>query len=161
MNTTEMPVVVVDEKARITAEGENRDMSEETKQILSMLAEGKVSVEEAERLIAALGEEETAGEKSETPSRTGKAPRYLRVLVEDGNESVNIRVPLGLVKAGMKLKALLPEKARKKIDDKFSEKGIDLGKVGANELDEILSSLGELHVDVNGGSKEKVRIFCE
>ncbi len=158
---TEAPVVVLPAEENVELREGRGEMSEERRQILSMLSEGKVTVEEAEKLLAALGE----GGESKAPAgegpAAGKAPKYLRVLVQDGKENVNIRVPLGLVRAGMKLKALLPEKARQKIEGKLGEKGIDLGKLKGGDLDELLSSLKSLHVDVNGSDSEKVRIFCE
>ena len=68
-------------------------MTEERKRILEMLSEGKITSEEAEKLLAALskGEEVVSGNGSSTP-------RYLRVMVEPGPDSknsdrVNIRVP--------------------------------------------------------------------
>jgi hypothetical protein len=70
-------------------------MNEERRKILEMLREGKISVADAERLLAAVGEPET-----EAPSAPGGKPgwKYLRVLVEPGSGSesqdkVNIGFP--------------------------------------------------------------------
>jgi hypothetical protein len=155
VNDMEGPVVILEQGSQET-EGSSA-MSDESRKILEMLSEGKVTVDEAERLLKALGGAEEAG--AGTEAAAPKRPKYLRVLVQDGEDNVNIRVPLGLVRAGMKLKSLLPEKARRKIEDKMG--GIDISGIKPENIDEVLSKLGELHVDVDGGDGEKVRIFCE
>src|SRR5437763_15924464 len=83
-------------------------MSEEKRRILELLSQGKVSVQEAERLLAAVEGEPTASKESGTPAE--KTPRWLHVTVEKNDSSkpaVNIRVPLILVRSGMKLGALV------------------------------------------------------
>ena len=56
-------------------------MSEERKKILSMLADGKINVEEAERLLEAVKEPTlSTGE----PLSKGKA-KFIQILVNDGN----------------------------------------------------------------------------
>ncbi len=88
-----------------------------------MLATGKITADEAERLIAAL---ETAEKKDDgSPSRTGK-PRYLRVVVDDTDHRVNVRVPMKLIRAGIKLSALIPQQA---VDAAKEESGIDLSQI--------------------------------
>jgi hypothetical protein len=80
------------------------------------------------------------------------------VLVDSSKgDKVNIRVPLSLVRAGIKLKAVMPEHARQQL----SEKGIDLSNLGGLEGEELLQALRELNVDVDAADGDKVRIFCE
>ena len=45
----------------------------------------------------------------------------------------------------------------------LGEKGfaVDLSKLRAEDLDELVSHLGELSVDVEGSRGEKVKVFCE
>ena len=102
-------------------------------------------------------------------TETGKpAPKYLRIQVEptgdarNGGERVNIRVPLKLVKTGIKLGSLLPDSARGRVNEALGEKGIkiDVGKLDGEAVDELLSALTSLSIDVDD-EKEKVRIFCE
>jgi hypothetical protein len=133
-------------------------MSEERKQILSMLADGKISVDEAERLLEAVKEPE--GDAGEGKPK-GKA-KFIQILVNDGDEKVNIRVPLGLIKAGMKFSSLMPENAYKKINEKLSEKGIDfdLQNLKPGNIEDLISALGDMSVEVNGDGEKKVRIFC-
>ena len=139
-------------------------MSEERKKILEMLAKGKISVDEAERLLSALSESE--GESS--PGKRVKVSnlKYLRVVVEPGpgsekDERVNIRVPIKLIRAGMKLASLLPNDVQGKVDDALKEKGmsLDFSQINEENLEEIVESLRDLTVDVEG--EERVRIYCE
>jgi len=136
-------------------------MGEEQRKILDMLAEGKITAEDAERLLSALSSRNTAEGASDS---AGKAkPKYLRVVVDGaGGENVNIRVPLALLRSGIKLHALLPEEARDQVDRKLKDKGINLnlGKGGA-ALDDLTDALSELSVDIDGDEGEKVRVFCE
>jgi len=165
MSAGAAPVVVVDQDLKTEERRGIPEMSEERKQILEMLAEGKISVDEAERLISALGVDAPAAEAEaggeEIRRKVTRKKRYMRVMVNDGDENVNIRVPLKLIGAGMKLKALLPKKAQDKINAKLGEKGIDLGKLKGEDAEELLESLEELDIKVNGGDGENVKIFCE
>ena len=133
-------------------------MSEETSQVLAMLKEGKVTVEEAERLLSALGDEGAKGDEAPT-----RPPRYLRVVVSDGDKNFNVRVPMELLRAGMKFSALIPEQARGQIEKHLGEKGIDLDmkKLKPADLEELIASLAELNVEVEEGGEKKVRVFCE
>lgn len=138
-------------------------MSEERKRILEMLAEGKINAEEAERLLAAI-----SGEKENNTGNTEKSsfPKYLRVMVEpspssDHPDKVNIRVPLKLIRAGLKLASFIPKDTREKVNEALQGKGIetDFANIKPEDLDEILRQLDDLSVNVEG--KETVRIFCE
>lgn len=138
-------------------------MSEERKKILEMLAEKKISVEEAEKLLAALGERATEAE----PSPCGKRDwKYLRVLVEPGpgsesKDKVNIRVPAKLIRAGLKFAAFIPGHAQGPVREALKEKGIDidLSKITPEDLEDIVASLDDITVEVEG--KDRVRVFCE
>ncbi|HUU23197.1 MAG TPA: hypothetical protein VM389_11750 [Phycisphaerae bacterium] len=138
-------------------------MTEERRKVLSMLSEGKVTVAEAERLLEALqpgrtGEQGTAVE-AVRPGARGRSPRYLRIQVNEGGEGdkVNIRVPLQLLRAGIRLKKLIPHEAQRAMADQ----GIDLSG-NDQDIDEVIQSLSELVVDVDEGPDgDQVRIFCE
>jgi len=136
-------------------------MSEERKKILEMLANGKISIDEAERLIAALSDK---NEQSQSTSANSGNFNYLRVLVEESGpdgEKVNVRVPLSLIRAGLKWASLIPKHAKSKVDHALHEKGIDMdfNKMTKEDIEDLISNLGELTVDVEG--KEKVKVFCE
>src|SRR5215211_3757110 len=89
-------------------------MNEQRKDILDMLAEGKVTAEEAEQLIAALERGQPLAASSLDARPKGRA-KYLRVVVdvlENGEPGrVNVRVPLQLLRAGVRLAALIPPQA--------------------------------------------------
>ena len=136
-------------------------MSEERKKILEMLSEKKITADEAEKLLSAISKEEDNG-----TATSKKEPKYLRVMVQPGPESsnpdkVNIRVPLKLIRAGLKLAALIPKSAQSQVNDALREKGIemDFSQIKPEDLDNIVAQLDDLTVDVEG--KESVRIFCE
>jgi len=77
---------------------------EERKKILKMVAEGKVTAEEAARLLAALSEPE----KKKEAAPTGSEPRWLRVKVTDvntGRAQVNVNLPFSMVQVGLKMGA--------------------------------------------------------
>ena len=137
-------------------------MNEERKKVLEMLAEGKISVDEAERLLEALKKKgpESSPQTALTES-LNNLPKYLFVKVDaaDGDK-VNIRVPLKLVKAGIKLQALLPQDAQDKINAKLNEKGINLEDFKAENFKDILDALSEFHVNVDDKKGDKVRIYC-
>ena len=85
-------------------------MNANSRRVLEMLSEGKVSVDEAERLLSLVDEEPetTTAVQPLAPPQAGSARRYLRVTVDsDGDEHVDVRVPLALIKAGVMLVAIL------------------------------------------------------
>jgi len=141
-------------------------MSENAKRVLEMLAAGKISVEEASRLLAALSAPGT--ENRSIPSR--QKVRFLHIVVnsppeksESGKpETVNVRVPVALIRAGMKFSSLIPEEASAKVDMALAEKGIkmNLKNIKEEDIDALVEALNELEVDIDEG-KGKVRIFTE
>ena len=140
-------------------------MNENRRSILEMLAAGKITADEAERLLAAL-EKEPAG--SAEGRVKGKA-KYLRVVVqadEDcGGEAptkVNVRVPMQLLRAGVKLTSLIPAQARDHVNQAMRKQGVnfDLNQLKPENLEELLDQLNDLTVDVDQ-KHAQVRIFCE
>jgi hypothetical protein len=140
-------------------------MSEEKRKILEMVADRKLSVDDAEKLLAAVGER--AGEASPAGSGAQKSgPKFLRVLVEPAADNpqgdrVNVRVPLNLVRAGLKFASFIPAQAQEKINQEMKEKGVpfDLSHFNPKDVEELLVHLNDLTVEVEG--KEKIRVFCE
>lgn len=137
-------------------------MSEERKKVLEMLAEGKISADEAERLLDALENITTETSPQTALAKTlDNLPQYLFVKVDsDDGDKVNIRVPLKLVQAGIKLKALLPREAQDKINAKLDEKGINLDDFEAENFKDILDALTEFEINVDEKKGDKVRIYC-
>jgi hypothetical protein len=154
-------------------------MNDDRKSILEMLAAGKITADEAERLLAAL-EASPAGSatKGSPPAQgagvPGPRPKYLRVLVEadehttglrGGPTTVNVRVPMQLLRAGVRLAGLIPVQAHEQLDQAFSQHGvpITLSQIKPENLEELIDHLGDLTVDVDGRdeNKTRVRVFCE
>ena len=144
-------------------------MENNRRQILDMLAEGRIGVEEAERLLTLVSAE--AGDPA-SGQKTGErraSPKYLRIFVEpdseadeDRTERVNIRVPIAVIRAEVKLASLIPSSAADSVNEKLKEKGInfDLGSFKAEDLDSLVDALRDLEVDVRNGH-HKVRVFVE
>ncbi len=136
-------------------------MNDTRRQILDMLAQGKINSDEAERLIAAL----ERGDLS-TPRDTGAA-KYLRVLVDandplDGPTKVNVRVPMQLLRAGVRLTGVIPDRAREQVNEALRKEGIpfDINKITPENLEDLVEQLRDLTVDVDN-ENAKVRVFCE
>ncbi|HEY0300933.1 MAG TPA: hypothetical protein VGC36_06360 [Rhizomicrobium sp.] len=141
-------------------------MSENRRQILDMLASGKITADEAERLLAAV-EREPATAVAGPEARRGDKLKYLRVLVDGHDEhdapvKVNVRVPMMLLRAGVKLTSVIPPRARTEVNDALRKEGIDvdIGKLTPESLEEVIEQLRDLQVDVDS-DKAKVRVFCE
>jgi len=147
-------------------------MAENKKRVLEMLAQNKISTDEAYRLLSAL---ETEGSTSEDTVKSGTAAsmksKYLRVCILSGSERehggkgdrVNVRVPMTLIRSGMKFTSLLPPEARDKVTGALHEKGIDfdMRNLKPEDMDELLEALSELEVDVAGSDGETVKVFVE
>jgi hypothetical protein len=143
-------------------------MTDNQKRVLEMLAENKISVDEAMRLLSAV-EQSTDTESSTTVTATTvrEKPKYIRVQVRPNTEEeptpdaehMNIRVPMALLYAGVKLTTLIPSKA---VNEALKEKGIDFDvrNLKTEDIEGLVNALADLEVDVRNG-KEKVRIYVE
>jgi hypothetical protein len=161
-------------------------MNENRRQILEMLAAGKITADEAERLLTAIepssapaqGESigragNSSGSSGETVGPAKSRSKYLRVLVEadesmsgiKGGTTVNVRVPLQFLRAGVRLASLIPAQAHGQLDEAFSKHGvpITLSQIKPENLEELIDHLDDLTVDVDGndGKTVKVKVFCE
>jgi SHOCT-like protein len=144
-------------------------MSEERRKVLQMLSSGQVSAEEAEHLLDAL--ERPSAAATATISTPPARPRYLRIEVhqegdEDGPVMVNVRVPIQLLRAGVKLASVIPPQAQEHVNQALRERGVpfDLSRLRPEDLDELIEQLQDLTIDVDQqGDKEKVKVtvFCE
>ena len=132
-------------------------MSEEKRKVLEMLSSGKISVQEAEQLLRAI--------EAPTQIDTKAEPRYFRILVNkparEGKkaENVNIRVPISVVRGGLRLSALFPGMMGKKPIQLGGGAELDLSKIHYADLEAMIKDIGELSVDVDGDAQ--VRIRCE
>ncbi len=135
--------------------------SDEGKQVLKLLAEGKIDVEQAFRLLRALGDidDRPRGPTPPAPPMPPMAPeppppgtrgRILRIRVtENGQQKVNVAIPLAIARMG-KMKLASSGLVR----GQLSKFGID--------LDELLRSIdypGKF-VDI-ADDEDRVEIFVE
>ncbi|HSW58531.1 MAG TPA: hypothetical protein VLH15_09025 [Dehalococcoidales bacterium] len=129
--------------------------------ILEMLAAGKISVAEADRLLSLTGTEKQENKKS---------PKYLRVQItplnEDneavGGQRVNVRVPVSLMRAGIKLASIIPPSAYNDVDAALKDKGlqIDLRDIKPENIEELITALGDLEVNVED-KNSRIQVFTE
>jgi hypothetical protein len=151
-----------------------KNMSENRRQILQMLSERKITADEAERLIAAADGPSVGGATDPSSASAGKnRAKYLRVMVDseesDGHDrptKVNVRVPMQLLRAGVKLAYLIPTATLQRANLAMHEKGlpVDLTQIKPENLEQLIEQLNDLTVDVDQNeahAKVKVRVFCE
>jgi len=144
-------------------------MSAETKQVLEMLKDGKITTEDAEKLLDKLSgalpnassEPSSAaaagGQSGVNATRTSAKPRYLRVMVQrPGRENVNMRIPLALAKAGTWL-ALIPPGVRARLADHEFDLS-SLRDLNPEQLSEVIENT---NIDIDREDGRKVRIYCE
>ncbi len=125
-------------------------MDEERLMILKMLQEGKITAEEAANLLDALNSGKDSKKQNEESQEksSGKPGRWFRVVVTEtstGKSRANIRIPLGVINAGMKMGAHFTPQIDGMYNDQIS-KAIHSGITG-QILDVFDDEDGE-HVEV-------------
>jgi len=148
-------------------------MSEDRVRILNMLAEGKITAEEAERLLDALEsrtpnsaatESAPSAIKGDPTPLLNALPKFLHVKVDgEEGEKVDVKVPLALVRSGLKLTSLIPPQAMDQINEQMAQSGmsIDFTNFKPEDIDELIEALREMEVNVDGKNGEKVRVYAE
>jgi hypothetical protein len=137
-------------------------MGEERKKVLEMLAAGKITADEAEKLLDKLaanaGNQASAGDPATASSaQSAGKPKYLRIVVDKpGRDQVNVRIPLVLAGTGSRLLAVMPAR----VTERLAEYGIDPAMFSAADC-KNLETLRDVNIDVDKGNGSKVRIFCE
>lgn len=133
----------------------------ERKLVLEMLADGKISVDEAQQLLAKLEEiESNPSSSGGAGAPPGKRPKHLRILANDGTDedAINLRIPLGLVRAGLVLDSFLPSWIRERSGIYV---GSSLSNVTKVDTDFVRENLEELDMTFDSEDGESVRIFVE
>lgn len=130
--------------------------SEEGRQVLELLAQGKIDAEQAYRLLRALGDIREGGPADvpaapQPPEPPGGRGRILRIRVtEHGRQKVNVAIPLAIARIGkMKLGS------SGLVRSHLAKFGLDLDEV----LREIETANGRV-VDINDG-EDRVEILVE
>lgn len=126
--------------------------NDERMKVMKLVQDGKITPEEGEELISLL-EGRTAAPKSamDIQHNSGQKARWMKVRItnmDTGKVKTNIRFPIGLVNAGMK------------IGSKFSPELQDM------DLTELMDAVKEgetgLFVDVSDDDeRERVEVFLE
>jgi hypothetical protein len=114
-----------------------------------MLEDGKISADEASTLLRAL--EGGGQQRSLSPVELGADGRYFHVHVtnlETGAEKVNVTIPIGLVKVGLRMA------------ERFAPEFEDFDMA---ELEELITSgvTGKLVEVTDTGDGERVEIYVE
>jgi hypothetical protein len=143
-------------------------MTDEKRRVLDLLAKGKITVDEAQQLLDAIGT--VSGEVSTPSPDEGQRPqpRWVRIAIhktaKEGHrdKDVNIRVPIGMVKTGMRLGALIPGLAGEQVAARMRERGLDVdfSKLDAAAIESVLKSLSDTNIEIDSG-KAQVRITTE
>jgi hypothetical protein len=151
--------------------------TDDTRRILDMLAQGKVTVDEADRLIKAVGADRPAeAAAADTPTDGRQRPRWFRINIHKPAKDethrpkdVNIRVPIAVVKGGMRLGAIIGTFAGEKAAQRMKARGLDidlsaingdLSRMNGPEFDAFLKTLDDMNIEIDDG-KSQVRITAE
>ena len=143
-------------------------MNDDRRSVLQMLADGKISPDEAERLLMAMERNGSTRAYDSAPVGHNKPPpKYLRVSVDaadadEGPTKVNIRVPMALLRAGVRLTSLIPPAARDQVNAELAKNGVpfDIGQLKPENLEDLIAHLEDFSVDVDA-QDAKVRVYCE
>jgi hypothetical protein len=147
----------------------------DSRRILDLLAQGKITVDEADQLLRATGASSgpaTAPGAESAPSagrETKPSRKWLRMSVdqaaEDGRprRQVNIRVPISLLRGGMKIGAAIPHIASDAVLRQLRDQGInlaELSKLDLSDFEKALSDLDDTTIDVDSG-RAQIRFSSE
>lgn len=129
----------------------------EQRQVLDMLSEGKINLDDAERLLARLAELGPEPVERE-PRRAAPARPQLRIIsrTEDG-DGIDVRMPLQLLATGIELEKLLPEAAREAIE----ETGIELSELSNLRGEDLADAIQDLELDLTSADGATLSIRCE
>lgn len=162
-------------------------MVDDRSRILDLLAAGKVTTEEAARLLDALGERPAGGAGgaagggadtessakssssrwswSKTGTKAGagatSVAKFLFVKVNSTKgDNVNVKIPIALLRAGLKLTSLIPPQAADQINKAMADKGMkfDLNNFKPEDLEELIEAIREMEIEVDAANGDKIRV---
>ena len=145
-------------------------MSEDRGRILSLLAAGKITADEAERLLDALDARSSAAAAPAGAAIEGDPepllaalPKHLYVkVIAVSGDNVDVKIPIALVRSGLKLTSLIPPQAMDQISDTMSQHGmsVDFNNLKPEDIDELVGALREMEVNVDAKNGDTVRVYC-
>ena len=113
-------------------------------------------------------EPETSGPAA--GAATLNSPKYLHVIVDgtdpkDGEPiHVNVRLPIGLLRVGVRFANFIPPSARQQVNDELRKQGmdVDVNQISPEDLRELIDNLKDLTIDVDRpDAKVRVSIYTE
>jgi hypothetical protein len=145
-------------------------MSEDRGRILSLLAAGKITADEAERLLDALDARSSNAAAPAGPAFEGDPeplltalPKHLYVkVIAVSGDNVDVKIPIALVRSGLKLTSLLPPQAMDQIRGTMSQHGmsVDFNNLKPEDIDELVGAVREMEVNVDAKNGDTVRVYC-
>lgn len=145
-------------------------MAEDRIRILNMLSEGKITAEEAEKLLKALEvapQEKADGSGMLSTTRISEilTDKFLYVQVEPkegkGSDRVSVKVPLALLQTGLNIFGLIPKDAQEKINSSMKQSGmsLDLSTINPENIRELMVILEQMSIDVDT-EDAVVQVYC-
>ena len=120
-------------------------MESEIQRILEMVQQGKISPEQAAKLLEAID--------APGPAAPQRRARWLRITVTDthtGRNSVNLNIPLSLVEAASKIGLTLGVKKAPELSNVDFDEILSAIKSGASgQVVDIMDEVGHQHVAVS------------
>jgi hypothetical protein len=144
-------------------------MSEHRRRILDMLAAGKITAEEADQLLGVLPAEPAQGDAAAKGTERGQ---YFRIEVlkpahgDQREKKINIRVPVGVVRSGLRLGTLLrgfkDDQWGSRLSERLKARGLDVDfdHLDMAQLDTLLGEVGDVSIDVDDG-RAQIRVVRE
>ena len=86
---------------------------------------------------------------------------YVKVIAVSG-DNVDVKIPIALVRSGLKLTSLIPPQAMDQISDTMSQHGmsVDFNNLKPEDIDELVGALREMEVNVDAKNGDTVRVYC-
>jgi hypothetical protein len=151
--------------------------TDDTRRILEMLSQGKITVDDADRLIQAVSADRAAASTpADAASDAKPRARWFRINIHKPSKDdthqpkdVNIRVPIAVAKGGMRLGAIIATFAGEKAAQRMKARGLDLdlsaingdlSRMNGAEFEAFMKSLDEMNIEIDDG-RSTVRITAE
>ena len=151
--------------------------TDDTRRILEMLSQGKITVDDADRLIQAVSADRAAASApADTAADAKPRARWFRINIHKPAKDeahqpkdVNIRVPIAVAKGGMRLGAIIATFAGEKAAQRMKARGLDLdlsaingdlSRMNGAEFEAFMKSLDEMNIEIDDG-RSTVRITAE
>jgi hypothetical protein len=143
--------------------------TDDGKRVLELLAQGKITVDEADQLLRAMGAVGGADQTFASAEREVKgsaAPRWMRITIDkaarEGRpaKQVNIRVPMTFVRSGVRLGAMFPRMMNEAAFQRLREQGLDFdfSRIDLSQVESALRDAGEMTIE---SDKAHIRIAYE